>query len=547
MVVRRLYITDNPKIALMLTREGDWRVSKELPTLYERKTDSGRMVKLEQVAELRPESIIDGSFKSQWGMFFHSVKQSQIEIINSFSPSQKGNLLYQLFLYDTGLMDTGNRKRLRYLGEDEYTEVALNGEKPGKEALMLRLRQWSREYISKAITENLYQAGINLEYDMYLTPIYAQIEQRRIEIENFEEIGNGEETFQATMQIGNVPFTITLCDKNGKPVQLHKNQAIKLEREIHEGFIVSVSEKQKRKEISKVQPYDFLSLLQDLSESNVRISELMEILSSFYANGYISYPFAMERKLSRAVYESAADLHDLSFLPNQDQRDWLPASFRVSAERMETAGGIVVMKNSRLENLYEGASEKEKIVFSRLLEKQLALFSTPKKVYETEVIIKAGDYFFKGILPKAIESEIEQYCSLNENRDNQEKKVALQSVKPVPVKIKMPEPYTAAGLVTYLRIHAFRNVHIMEILDELDCGRFGQITYLNNYDGYYLVRKGDRKIIGNLSASLRGFSLAESIDLFLQQFQDGKLSENEYIQKVKELVYAIRKRIERGE
>ena len=538
----KLYVTDSPVIQKMIEREGgEWVSIQGISTYRERNDKKSSAVKPlpDRMILLKPEQIIDGSFLSVFESVIEEEKRRNALLINAFSPSEKGSILFQLFLQYSGFEESGLCKRNRYFGEADGRERSINLSEKKRAAEAMKIWLWTKRTVNSEVTKILDQSGFAVDYDLFQIPLCAEIENRRKEITDF--VCGTQSQLSAKGRIGDTVLTLQLCDETGKILQAPEYEMKGLEGSVHTGKVIR--ETRTERTFMPPQPYDFLSLLQDLETEVIRPADAEEYLMKMYAEGFTNYPLSGERKVNQALLGRMAKKQDLSFFSGR-KKEWNPLTTDIDCEKKETAGGIVMLHHPNLEDLYDQAVDKEKPVLDLLIRRQLAILSQPAKIEVVDILIEAEGYHFTGKIERLAKGgwrsdsygELEQDTELYLDRE-----VSLSAFEVV--NEPMPKLYTVSSLITFLRIHAIDNDCIFDILHSIGLPQPGYIGY---YDGKYLLRRADRERIEKLPDCIKSLSLATDLLAEVQRVRNGKIGAEQYMEMVKKSLAKIEEEIKRS-
>lgn len=528
-------VTDSKEIRQALTSSEKWKKVKDEERIYEREP-MAKQYSDTYLIELREEEVVDGSFTRSCGEFLERFRDKEnLFIVNSFSPTERGNALFTLFMKYSGLRGVVKNQRKRYIQEKDSIPMNANEDEAENKAEALKLWIWAKRTINYEIGTILSKKydSIDVDYDMSLMPLYKEIEQKRKNTVSFE---GGMKRCVATLNFEEIETEAELCevDGNGRFINGFEKSDISCHA------VETVSQEIKNYTLTQPEPMDILSLITELKDAPIRLGEIVEILMSLYAEGIISYPLSCEKKLNKCLVDKMATLSDLSCL-DEGKGKWNPISRTPSSEAKDAAGGIVILKNSNLTEITGNMLENERLIWGKLLQRQVAMLSQPVKIREFNLQLKSGDMIFNTIIKAEISDDGRK--TLHNGKvfkfDELIKKEAYISDFREE-ELNKPTLCTAANLITYLRIHAVANEYILEILRALDKSR-----YINFYAGVYLVRESDRDFINSLPAYLTDMTLLTYVLAEVQKVQKAKSNAHEFMEKIHLRLSEIIEKMER--
>ena len=535
----RLFVTDSKEVSKAIQRVSETRwdgingKSCYLEAKVKEKNPTMRIL------ELKPEKIIDGSFMEEYRNILDEEMRDNKTLINAFSPTERGNLLYELFLQHSGIEDQGDLCRKRYAAEPIRQIFPINNAERKRDAEVMKLELWAKRTINAEITRQLRSLGLYADYDLLLIPVYAELERRRLKITNF--VPDHITGLLSNCAVKNSNLSMCLCDQNGKKLTGTQDLFNRFKDTVIQGKVIQ--EKRSTRQITPPLLYDFLSLVQDLEFSNFYFSDIRECLDTFYMNGFINYPYSGERKINQTVQEQMASKEEILALYGRKE-EWNPIVYGLPCEKKETAGGIMVLHHAGLPELFQTDTSIEKQIIERLLRRQIAITSQPAKVETVSVLVKAGEYYFTGEREFLVHGgwRTEAYDESEQKSETYLDAPVCLSDFALEYQVQ-PKLYTAAGLITFLRIHGITNDTIVEVLSTL--GK-GANSYANNYKGQYIVRQADRKTMKQLPECLLSLNLATELLADLQRVKSERLSPDQFMERVRQRISEIEKEIQKG-
>lgn len=507
-----VYVCDNEDIKKRLADTNKLKQKEGYSEVYINETGRATIKPTTYLIMLKEDEILSGLFVIKYADVIRQLETDVLRLINACTPTKKGDALFALFIKHFPDKCEIQRKELFCISSKD---VPANDTSYSIKAYTeeMKLIWWAKSEVEQKVNEILDN---DFRYDMFLMPLFYEAEKMR---ENVLK-GKARRKYRAFIRAENADIELSgiVCNADGKPVS-----DLSLGKQLKAAVYIS---EEKEYEPTSDELHDFFSLAAELGN---RICDIEEALMKFYIEGLISFPITTEKSVNSKAADKMASSSELSYAAGISK-----AAFdcTVDGKKSQQAGGIMLLKN------FSSALKSECVIqgieknIMEVLMKQQSKFGVPQKIRKEKIIFELGDFF----LPVEVKTEI-----------TSAKQPKLSELNFSLARIESEYKNTAAlctiqRLITLMKINAFPLDLILDILLLFD-----KSSSVNYYDGEYVVKRSDRKILMSLPPLLTDISFPRKVFDMAAEVSSGKANAHEFSDNISAIIRRIEEELRRNE
>ncbi|NCE98107.1 DNA topoisomerase [Emergencia sp. 1XD21-10] len=513
----QIYLTDNPQLRKLLQEK----------VLQKKKGRGAALLKEAQVLYFPADFFYTQKLEKEPN--FARVKTAAQEgavLYNGFEPTAEGQERFSYFMEKIKVKNARvYNLKLSCAGNDDYSRF-LPIDIP--EAEKKELKNWICMKIDNAISKRLSEKGLHCPYSCRLFPLLYEIEKREREIEAADQF-----CITAKIQIGEQVFKGSLCDADGSILKLSEDELnLSALRQLKNGEIVEIE----KNDYESLPPplYDYVELLEVISESTLQADLAMDHLYQLYRNHLITFPKTTSKFLSAAA-EKILLPEEINFPPYDEIAKKLIYGEPSTVAESDYTGGIAILSEGQFAAEYMNSQNADfRPIYDLLLQRQLMQFCEPYKAEKLKLLLRFENCYFlvqteniKQLGWKAIE-----YGVLASEQIKFIEKEPVQIVGICKAKAMLPVLHHAKSLIQLLKVHAAGSrEEIVQIMQKLV-----QHPFVGRYHNYYILHQNDAEVVENMPKELLSMEIYSLIDSSCQRAQKSGVRIEDYKRTVNEAI-----------